>query len=126
MVPKLERSGDNVQDVEGKPLDEWILQKLQAKAESNFLYARLMVEWLKEDVFTIDDVITFIKSRVPNNIAEMYKRIFRQYQEDQHRYIRSQLFLNSSKTDADQETVSCFPWSPSLVALCAYMSFERQ
>ncbi|KAI8262677.1 hypothetical protein K4K58_000478 [Colletotrichum sp. SAR11_239] len=84
MVPKLERSGDNVQDVEGKPLDEWVLQKLQAKAESNFLYARLMVEWLKEDVFTIDDVITFIKSRVPNNIAEMYKRIFRQYQKDQH------------------------------------------
>ncbi|KAF5502847.1 hypothetical protein CGCA056_v014210 [Colletotrichum aenigma] len=87
MVPKLERSGDNVQDVEGQPLDEWVLQKLQAKAESNFLYARLMVEWLKEDVFTIDDVITFIKSRVPNNIAEMYKRIFRQYQKDQHRYI---------------------------------------
>lgn len=48
-----------------------------------------MAEWLKEDVFTIDDVITFIKSRVPNNIAEMYKRIFRQYQKDQHRYIRS-------------------------------------
>ncbi|KAF4854576.1 hypothetical protein CGCSCA2_v009577 [Colletotrichum siamense] len=97
-VPKLENGVEKSQQVEGLPLDEWVLQKLQEKARSNFLYAKLMVEWLQEDVFTIDEVIDFIKSRVPNNIAEMYKRIFRQYQEDQHKYIRYEAFqMHKSK-----------------------------
>ncbi|EQB48610.1 hypothetical protein CGLO_12147 [Colletotrichum gloeosporioides Cg-14] len=86
-IPNVENNVANSQEVEGKPLDEWILQKLQDKAKSNFLYARLMVEWLKDDVFTVDDVIAFVKSKVPNNIAEMYRRIFRHYQESQHKFI---------------------------------------
>ncbi|KAI8207348.1 hypothetical protein KHU50_010634 [Colletotrichum sp. SAR 10_65] len=128
MVPKLERSGDNVQDVEGKPLDEWVLQKLQAKAESNFLYARLMVEWLKEDVFTIDDVITFIKSRVPNNIAEMYKRIFRQYQKDQHRYISAKYWdrhlEDVEPTQERREELLKFLQSPNFQTLIQVQSLN--
>lgn len=47
-----------------------------------------MVEWLKDGVFTIDEATAFIKSRVPNPFTEIYNRIFLQYNEDQHKYIR--------------------------------------
>ncbi|KAI8277771.1 hypothetical protein K4K59_009416 [Colletotrichum sp. SAR11_240] len=87
-VPKFDENWQRDEVVEGKPVGEWVLQELQAKAKGNFLYAKLMVEWLKDGVFTIDDVAAFIKSRVPNHFSEMYNRIFGQYQEEQHKYIR--------------------------------------
>ncbi|KAF3801959.1 hypothetical protein GCG54_00015182 [Colletotrichum gloeosporioides] len=88
-VPELDESWLRAETVEGKPIvTEWVLQEVQAKAKGNFLYARLIVDWLKDRVFTIDDVAVFIKSRVPDHFAEIYHRIFRQYyQEDQHKYV---------------------------------------
>ena len=47
-----------------------------------------MVEWLQKDGLSIDDTMVLITSRVPNKIAEMYKRIFLRYQEEQRKYIR--------------------------------------
>lgn len=69
-------------------VDDWILEKLQMRAKGNFLYARLMVNWLKDDVFTVDDIMDLLVSRVPDKITEMYRRIFLQYQRDQHKYTR--------------------------------------
>jgi hypothetical protein len=69
-------------------VDDWILEKLQDRAKGNFLYASLMVERLQDGAFSVDDIMVLITSKVPNNFAEMYRRVFRQYQEDQHKYIR--------------------------------------
>ncbi|KAK0743542.1 hypothetical protein B0T18DRAFT_448213 [Schizothecium vesticola] len=86
-VPKLSIQFEEKQDVDEKPIDEWVLQKLQDKARGNFLYAKLMIDWLKEDVFTVDDIVTLMTSKVPDKLAEIYKQIFLKYQRDQLRYV---------------------------------------
>lgn len=47
-----------------------------------------MVDWLRDDVFTIDDVTELMTSRVPDKLSEIYKRIFLQYRWEQHKYTR--------------------------------------
>jgi hypothetical protein len=69
-------------------VDDWILENLQDKAKGNFMYAKLMVEHLEDGAFSVDDIMVLITSKVPNNFAEMYRRVFRRYQEDQYKYIR--------------------------------------
>lgn len=70
-------------------VDDWIQEKLQTRARGNFLYAKLMSDWLQDDVLSVDDIRDLITSRVPNKIEEMYRRIFLQYQEEQqHKYMR--------------------------------------
>ncbi|KAK2766557.1 zinc finger protein [Colletotrichum kahawae] len=76
---------------EGKLISDWALQKIQATAKGNFLFARMTIDWLIDGVYTIHDVTAFIESRVPDQFAEMYKRIFRQYQEEQHQYVRGEV-----------------------------------
>ncbi|KAK3389894.1 hypothetical protein B0H63DRAFT_464493 [Podospora didyma] len=86
-IPKLDSGPEEGHKIEGKLLDDWILDKLQDRAKGNFLYAKLMVERLKDDVLNIDDIMTLVRSKVPNNFAEIYRRIFLQYGEDQRKYI---------------------------------------
>jgi len=45
-----------------------------------------MLDWLKDDVFTIDDVTELMTSRVPDKLTEIYKRSFLQYRWEQHKY----------------------------------------
>lgn len=63
---------------------DWILSKLQARAKGNFLCAKLMVDWLKDEAFSRDDIV----SQMPTGITDMYKRIFLQYKPGQLKYVR--------------------------------------
>lgn len=54
-----------------------MLEKLRSKSKGNFLYAKLMVEWLREDVFTVDDILQLMGSRVPDKLSEIYTQSFR-------------------------------------------------
>jgi hypothetical protein len=47
-----------------------------------------MLDWLKDDVFAVDDVISLMTSKVPDKLAEIYKQIFLKYQRDQFKYVR--------------------------------------
>ncbi|KAF4820561.1 Vegetative incompatibility protein HET-E-1 [Colletotrichum siamense] len=85
-VRKFDKNADRGQEVVGEPLDDWVLRQLKRNSQGNFLYAKLMVEGLKK-MFNIDDVVTFIKSGVPNDFENIYRRIFGQYQEHEHKYI---------------------------------------
>ncbi|KAF0319210.1 hypothetical protein GQ607_013603 [Colletotrichum asianum] len=85
-VRKFDKNANKGQKVEGEPLDDWVLRQLKENSQGNFLYAKLMVEGLKK-MFNIDDVVTFIKSGVPNDFANIYRRIFCQYEEHEHKYI---------------------------------------
>lgn len=59
-----------------------MLEKLRSKSKGNFLYAKLMVEWLREDDFTVDDILQLMGSRVPDKLSEIYTQSFRQYRAD--------------------------------------------
>lgn len=69
-------------------MEGWVLEKLRSKSKGNFLYAKLMVEWLREDDFTVDDILQLMGSRVPDKLSEIYTQSFRQYRADQFKYTR--------------------------------------
>lgn len=94
-------------------VDAWILEKLQTRANGNFLFARLIVERLEYGVFNIDGIKDLVTSILPNNVAEMYRRIFCKYQEDQHKYIRygGMLYLGKISQE-DMLTPSQFAFLP--------------
>ncbi len=86
------------------------------------MYAKLTAEQLKNDVFSMDDIKVLITSKVPNDFAGMYTRIFRQYQEHQHKYIRYATptpFLSSDVHSAGCKYVNISPHS-LLFSLIAY------
>ncbi|KAF5010745.1 hypothetical protein FDECE_3100 [Fusarium decemcellulare] len=85
-VPKFSGFAEMGQEVDGKPIDDWILESLQKKAKGNFLYAKLMVNGLKYDVFTREDIMDLLALRVPDEITEIYRPIFLRYRRNQHRY----------------------------------------
>ncbi|KAK3315619.1 hypothetical protein B0H66DRAFT_347658 [Apodospora peruviana] len=78
---------DWTQEIEEKPLHDWVLSKLQTRAKGNFLFARLMVSQLKDVAITVDDIIEFVKSSLPTDLTQIYGRIFDQYQLAQHKYL---------------------------------------
>ncbi|KAK4223080.1 hypothetical protein QBC38DRAFT_539242 [Podospora fimiseda] len=86
-VPKFESEPEDNQRIEGQKLDDWILNKLQLKSAGNFLYAKFMVDELQHDVLNVDDIVNMIKSKVPTDLAERYRRIFDRYQESQKKYV---------------------------------------
>ena len=111
-------------------MDDWIQEKLQTRAKGNF-YAKLVAEWLQYDWLSIDDIKYLITSRVPNKIAEMYRRIFFQCQEEQHKYIRyGKAALTSLCTLPEMNSnigaVSFSPLSPTPASLCVYPSFMKR
>lgn len=67
---------------------QWALENLQEKSNGNFLYAKLMAEKLTAGVFSVYDIKRLITSMIPNDLAELYRRIYLQYPEDQREYIR--------------------------------------
>lgn len=47
-----------------------------------------MVDQLNHGAFSFDDITVFVESDMPQDITEIYKRIFRGYQKKQYKYIR--------------------------------------
>jgi hypothetical protein len=63
------------------------MDHLRQRAKGNFLYATLIVNRLQSAV-SIHDVIDLITSSVPDDLVNIYRRIFSQYQKAQHKYVR--------------------------------------
>lgn len=59
---------------------DWILTELKHRADGNFLWASLMLETIKNEVSSFDEMEQFIKDGLPRDLDGYYTRIFAQYE----------------------------------------------
>ena len=59
---------------------KWILIEVQHRANGNFLFARLMVKAIKEEVENVDDMREFIENGLPVDLDAYYERAFSRYE----------------------------------------------
>ena len=73
-----------VPSLHGSEVDEdtrkWILLEIQHRAGGNFLFAKLMVKAIQEEVGNVDDMRKFIQNGLPMDLDAYYERAFSRYE----------------------------------------------
>jgi hypothetical protein len=70
-----------------------MLEKLQNRAEGNFLWASLMIKALQEEVNSVTEMKQFIERSLPEDLDGYYRRIFSRIKKSQQRLAWSVFFF---------------------------------
>ncbi|KAJ6543109.1 hypothetical protein B0H19DRAFT_957631, partial [Mycena capillaripes] len=88
----LSRDNPELSELEISDLDkDNILRSLQARAEGNFLWARLMIESLKE-TSSLTEMKNLVASGLPETLDDYYRRIFDRFEQPLQRSLVGKVF----------------------------------